>query len=43
MYVVFDADGSDTIDLKLNINTEDTNLNKWEIKVAQIPCHSMYS
>ena len=36
-------DGSDTVDLKIDITTDDTNLNKWEIKVAQIPCNSMYS
>ena len=43
VYVVIGPDASDTVDLKLAVSTSDTNANKWEIKVAQVPCHSMYS
>jgi len=43
MYVVIGPDASDTVDLKLAVSTSDTNANKWEIKVAQVPCNSMYS
>jgi len=43
MYVVMGPDASDTVDMKIDISTNDANANKWEIKVAQIPCNSMYS
>jgi len=43
MYVVMGPDGSDTVDLKMTIGSTDLNANKWEIKVAQVPCNSMYS
>ena len=43
VYVVIGPDASDTVDLKLAVSTSDSNANKWEIKVAQIPCNSMYS
>jgi len=43
MYVVMGPDGSDTVDLKLTVASSDSNANKWEIKVAQVPCNSMYS
>ena len=36
-------DGTDTADLKISVASSDTNANKWEIKVAQVPCNSMYS
>jgi len=43
MYVTIGPDASDTVDLKLAVSSTDSNANKWEIKVAQVPCNSMYS
>jgi len=43
MYVTIGPDASDTVDMKLTVASSDTNANKWEIKVAQVPCNSMYS
>ena len=43
VYVTIGPDASDTVDMKLTVASSDTNANKWEIKVAQVPCNSMYS
>lgn len=36
-------DASDTADIKLTFTGEAVSARKWEMKVAQIPCHSSYS
>ena len=44
VYVSMGQDEGDNADIKVVVNGDAAgNTRKWEIKVAQLPCHSEYS